>query len=494
MNELNLMLERIYHNLFGVVILMLLFYAISMWLTIDGKVAIRKISRCNDANEANRLRIKVRRRRKWITWLTVCIVPALITIVIMSCSDELYFSSFIVLYIVSLFFVAIIMQLFVKRLAALYGNIEPIDFREFDTNRPYSIFLRGFFSDELASSNGKNRHFTTTAFSERGYINRVEIETGHKVFAVGNPKELDSPYGAQRIYLNDSSWKEDVLSLMDGADAIHIRVCDTQSCLWEIQRASLLLNKVTLIVDDILAYNTIRAHDSNLHLPELTGDIGWTFYVLKPNQYSDWIVKRYKMTDSGYESVGGNTDKGGHLRKKRNMDEIVLPILFSIVLIAGAPDVVQWGKGIHEVRLAFDRLEWDKIEWASWIDERLPIDIEAGYTVSSCCLKDSSLVFDMSSSSAIIDYKESKALCGKALEEIFRNDDGIQKTFFNKVLADYRPLTFVFSHDSEQLMKVSVSEEDLINLKLLKRHIKGHRSIKEELDDYFENVPPPTVY
>ncbi len=86
------------------------------------------------------------------------------------------------------------------------------------SHRPFALYLRGFKEDnyageaELANSNPSNY------FSE--YHFTLFLKTKIPVYAVGMTKAPDSPYGAKRIYLEDETWQEDVIDLLEKAKDI----------------------------------------------------------------------------------------------------------------------------------------------------------------------------------------------------------------------------------------------------------------------------------
>ena len=60
-------------------------------------------------------------------------------------------------------------------------------------------------------------------------------------------KELNSPIGAERIYLNDTEWEDEVWGLMERARLIVVLLNDSQSCIWEICKAHQFQEKVIFI-------------------------------------------------------------------------------------------------------------------------------------------------------------------------------------------------------------------------------------------------------
>lgn len=67
-------------------------------------------------------------------------------------------------------------------------------------------------------------------------------------------KESYSPIGADRIYLDDSTWKDDVIDLMVTAEKIVVLVDNKENCLWEIEQTNKLKWKTVYIVNDYYKY------------------------------------------------------------------------------------------------------------------------------------------------------------------------------------------------------------------------------------------------
>lgn len=118
-----------------------------------------------------------------------------------------------------------------------------------------SLFLRGFNMDNYKSKRDVSL-IMGSQFSEFGLAKR--LAKGSPLFAVGMTKELTAPVGAERIYLSDASWKDDVLFMMNKATSIFILVNSKESCVWEIEQSLNFLDKTCFIVDDAAQYEIVR--------------------------------------------------------------------------------------------------------------------------------------------------------------------------------------------------------------------------------------------
>lgn len=123
-------------------------------------------------------------------------------------------------------------------------------------NKPFILYLRGFENDDYASKFKIESYGKYISFSEYHLVK--EIKKRIPVYAVGMTMETYSPVGADRVYLDDSTWKEDVRELMIAADKIVILVNDKENCVWEIEQTYDLKDKTIFIVNDYYKYLMVR--------------------------------------------------------------------------------------------------------------------------------------------------------------------------------------------------------------------------------------------
>lgn len=118
--------------------------------------------------------------------------------------------------------------------------------------KPFILYLRGFENDNYSSKFKIESQGKFISFSEYSLVK--EMKSRIPVYAVGMTKETYSPVGADRIYLDDSTWKDDVRELMIAADKIVILVDDKENCIWEIEQTYNLKEKTIFIVNDYYKY------------------------------------------------------------------------------------------------------------------------------------------------------------------------------------------------------------------------------------------------
>lgn len=145
-------------------------------------------------------------------------------------------------------------------------------FFEKESEKPFALFLRGFSSDdyypELAKTaddlqerlNNRRTLFSKNdtppkqpamqfvPFSEKSFS--YAMKKRMPLFSVGMTKELESPEGSKRVYLDDDSWQKDVSSLIERASYVFVLVNPSDSCLWEMQRCQdIAFHKTIYIID-----------------------------------------------------------------------------------------------------------------------------------------------------------------------------------------------------------------------------------------------------
>lgn len=215
------------------------------------------------------------------------------------------------------------------------GNISEADKETFlQANPNYSLYLRGFEQDNYSHLSkmhyGKFDRFCELAFTL--ILNEIT-----KLCAVGMTKDIDSPLGADRIYLDDVNWKQDVYELMEKAQHIYILVDDRESCLWEIRTAIPMIRKVTFIVDDLEKYKKMRAAlNKELYFPILLKHKDDEIQVVR---FSGVHFKTaiYQNSIEGYAQLLGasdNTLKTIKAKFKRNKSAINLSSKVYLIVIS----------------------------------------------------------------------------------------------------------------------------------------------------------------
>ena len=236
------------------------------------------------------------------------------------------------------------------------GNISTFSKESFLNNYSrFVLYLRGFEDDDYS----KKHHFKRMGFSEYQMVRL--LKTRIQVCAVGMTKELDSPDGAIRVYVNDNSWKNDVRELMDKSESIYILVNDRPSCIWEIEQSADLKSKTVYLVDSIVRYLGVQSKLSNvLDLPTLPCDSN------KPVNYSvsyvdgQYVVNSFSNTIEDYAgAIGGDAKRIAYkdnLRRRIKYGWIIVFIspfvlLFPPLILVFIPlCIIQWRKCVKHNR------------------------------------------------------------------------------------------------------------------------------------------------
>ncbi len=143
-----------------------------------------------------------------------------------------------------------------KSKSRLYGNLSYTMAEDFlKKEEDYTLYLRGFDDDVPFK---KTNYAPASKLNEALLAEAIEYGLNVPMYALGMTKEIDSPVGARRLYVNDDDWQEIVVQLMQRTKHIFILVSNRMSCLWEIEQARTMKDKVVFIVDDIDIYNEVR--------------------------------------------------------------------------------------------------------------------------------------------------------------------------------------------------------------------------------------------
>lgn len=210
---------------------------------------------------------------------------------------------------------------------SMIGNVSLLSLNDvLSSNKPFFLYLRGFDFDDKRTLTEIIDNPYSEGFSEYAFVKGLKRRV-KRVYAVGKPEETDSPWGATRVYLDNDTWRDDILILMEKANAIFIRVCSTDDCGWELDKAvSLFSNKTALVIDSIGEYNEVRGSLSH-NLPEIHEVLnGWTVILISKQTNNQWDIKKLKKRKRGYVKVSNSSDYG--------KPSFLLPYLRYIVLLA----------------------------------------------------------------------------------------------------------------------------------------------------------------
>lgn len=206
---------------------------------------LKKISVADNADDACSL------RRSFINWkIFIVIIYAIITMTIFIFPLCLN----IELKPVAIFIVTSLFNAYVQKRSLPISGKRPHDIKE----SCFVLYLRGFAYDNYSLSEFelKNGVENAHAFSEAHFISFLKKYL--PVYAVGMTKEMESPVGAERIYLNDNNWEEEVYNLMERATMIVILLNDSSSCISEIAMSNNFLRKVVFISNRYTTLFNIR--------------------------------------------------------------------------------------------------------------------------------------------------------------------------------------------------------------------------------------------
>lgn len=137
-------------------------------------------------------------------------------------------------------------------------------------HRKFALYLRGFQSDSYKSQMEKAAETQHRAYNAAYQFKKVKPTSKENVnnqpfnersfaraimkimpiYAVGMTKELESPQGIKRIYLEDETWHEDVSFLIKEAQYIFILLNASDSCIWEILESNKLARDKTIYISD----------------------------------------------------------------------------------------------------------------------------------------------------------------------------------------------------------------------------------------------------
>ena len=233
------------------------------------------------------------------------------------------------------------------------GNISTASKHNFlEQHKKYCLFLRGFEQDDYGHDPVVSEK-TYDSFSEYEFTSLVMQNI--PICAVGMTKEVNSPRGATRVYLNDDSWQNDVLELMEKSQVIYILVNDRKSCIWEIEQSFKMLGKTVYIIDDIQKYENVRQQFTHkISFPKVPDDQKSDkniFVMTYLNE--DFDIKSYKNNIEGYSLALGieseDLKKKKKLKKRRKILWIIMGIIYTpIVFLVIACVVINIRENIND--------------------------------------------------------------------------------------------------------------------------------------------------
>ena len=209
------------------------------------------------------------------------------------------------------------------------GNISTFSKHDFlEQYNQYCLFLRGFEQDDYGHDPVLLEK-TYESFSEYEFTSLVMQSI--PICAVGMTKEVDSPRGATRVYLNDDTWQNDVLDLMEKSQTIYILINDRESCIWEIEQSIKMLTKTVYIIDNIQKYENVRQQLAHkISFPPISNDKILDKNILVMSYLNEkFHINAYKNNIEGYSLALGTESK--EIKKKKNTKKIARGCLITYV-------------------------------------------------------------------------------------------------------------------------------------------------------------------
>lgn len=217
--------------------------------------------------------------------------------------------------------------------------------------RPPVLYLRSFQDDQTP--------ITATDTHENNLASVLE-EIG-PVVAIGRPGDRLSPSGAERMYVKDEDWRQEIAALMSRARVVVIQAGTTDGLLWEINAATRNLNPEQILIslrtkDRPIKlfgrstyqhqYDKFRSLTSQVFrhsLPEsvdgatfLGFDGDWTPRLLKPRRWKPYnLAPAAKIRETIRPHLEKQGVKLGTARTKIQGFLMALLLAVSILLILG---------------------------------------------------------------------------------------------------------------------------------------------------------------
>lgn len=230
---------------------------------------------------------------------------------------------------------------FFKKWKRIKGNISTYDLESFNyRDGRYSLFLRGFDNDNYEKidklEEGKTESYDH--LSEYWFFKLLGKKYKQPVVSVGMTKEMDSPLGTKRIYLDDEEWKAGVRTLMENAERIFILVNDRESCIWEIIQSKDLLDRTEFIVDDMTKYNAVKEKTTDyISLPSI--QLEGKMCALISHVGTQCDVQYFENSRMGYAKLLGTRYTSLKKKRKRALWGVFVPLgvlallIISLVLV-----------------------------------------------------------------------------------------------------------------------------------------------------------------
>lgn len=243
-----------------------------------------------DTADSKEMSVSIRKKYSYIRFCIGILTVTCIFIFLCLFVGPLYVFMFL---IVSIKWINIAM----RKILPVYSK----QLKDISQKEKFVLYLRGFYSDNYTgmSTLVEESHFDS--FSEFHFIKI--LNKFFPVYTVGMTKELSSPYGAERIYLDDNVWEEDVSELVNRAEMVVVLVNDSDSCITEIEQCY-NLNKTILVVDDDEKFTKVNGYfNSKKHLYPFPTSIKSQTLLYDYNPQKSYSILAYENKEKSYRKI-----------------------------------------------------------------------------------------------------------------------------------------------------------------------------------------------
>ena len=265
-----------------------------------------------DTADNKEMSVSIRKKYFYIRFCIWILIVTYMFISILYIDDSIYT---IMIFSLSLKFIDFITSMFFPVSIKLPKDISQ--------EEKFVLYLRGFSSDNYAGMRSliiNNSDFNS--FSEVHFVKILNIF--FPVYTVGMPKELSSPYGAARIYLDDNVWEEDVSKLINMAEMVIVLVNDSDNCITEIEQCY-NLNKTIFVVDDEKKFKKVSEYfDSKKHPCPFPTSIKSQTLLFDYNPHNSYSTLAYENSEKSYRKIIKQL-----MKERYGFSRLVLPLLLT---------------------------------------------------------------------------------------------------------------------------------------------------------------------
>lgn len=209
--------------------------------------------------------------------------------------QDIYFLSLFITLIVAIVVGALIVSFKNGLYDFIAGHISMESYQSFikkNHDLPFVLYLRSFDTD-INSADRSQAKKLSQGFSE--YKIAKELRK-HNIgcYAVGITSELDSPYGANRLYCSFENWQEEVSDLIRKADFIFIVADKRDSCIWEMETTRDLESSKPVLYY-FLSEKHLKEVTEKVHFPTPPRKLKFPCYLYN-DQYISFNNNRYSYS------------------------------------------------------------------------------------------------------------------------------------------------------------------------------------------------------